>query len=449
MFQSGISSNERMANWCCDSGWKRTRRSRSAWSAVVLAPLELAVLLQPGDDALLRLLLGEARELAHLLVHAAVEADDRQRRQAVVASDLKVDRVVAGRDLQRARAELGLDARVGDDRDAALDDRDDDLLADRVAVALVVRMDGDGDVGEDRGRPDGRDRDRSAPVDERVPGVRERVVHLLVDDLEVGDRRLVERAPVDDPVRAVDPPLLPEVDEERHDCLDVLVVHREALARVVERGAEAAELAHDRAPRLLEVAPDALDELLAAELLARGALERELLLDDVLCGDPRVVVARLPERVVALHPVPADEEVLDRAVERVPHVERARDVRRRHGDDVRLVAPLARAGAVEPFRLPALLPALLDAFRSVERVHGGHSTVAPAPLRRRAATRVVGGWGALARGASGQTAVAVGQPGRPQGARPAQSKSSSSSRKLRRRFFRGGSCRPAGCGWPR
>ena len=33
MFQSGISSSERIANWCCDSGWKRTRRSWSAASA--------------------------------------------------------------------------------------------------------------------------------------------------------------------------------------------------------------------------------------------------------------------------------------------------------------------------------------------------------------------------------------------------------------------------------
>ena len=60
--------------------------------------------------------------------------------------------IVARRDLQRARAELGLDARVRDHRDAPPDDRDDDLLADRVGVARVVRVHGDRDVGEDRRR---------------------------------------------------------------------------------------------------------------------------------------------------------------------------------------------------------------------------------------------------------------------------------------------------------
>jgi hypothetical protein len=84
-----------------------------------------------------------------------------------------------------------------------------------------------------------------------------------------------------------------------------------------------------------------------------------------------MVVAGLPERVVALHAVPPDEHVLDRAVERVPHVQLARHVRRRHADDVRVVATLAGAGPVEPLLLPGPLPALLDTLRAVERLHGG------------------------------------------------------------------------------
>ena len=287
----------------------------------------------------------------------------------MVAADLEVGWIVAGRDLERAGAELGLDAGVRDHRDRPLHVGDDHLLADRVPVALVVGMDGDRDVGEDRRRPHGRDRDRAGAVREGVAGVRERVVHVDVLDLEVGDRRLVERAPVDDPLGAIDPPPLPEVDEEAHHRLDVGVVHREALAAVVERGAEAAELAHDRPAGLLEVAPDPLDERLAAELLARRPLLRELLLDDVLGRDAGVVVARLPERVEAAHPVPADQDVLERAVQGMAHVQRTGHVRRRHADDERLVAALAGAGPVETLGLPGPLPALLDAFRPVQRLH--------------------------------------------------------------------------------
>ena len=192
----------------------------------------------------------------------------------------------------------------------------------------------------------------------------------------------MEGAPVDEPVRAIEPPALPEVDEEAHHRLDVVLVHREALAAVVHRCPEAAELAHDRAAGLVEVRPDALDERLPAELLARRSLRRELLLDHVLGRDPGMVVARLPERVEPAQPVPADQHVLDRPVERVAHVQRAGYVGRRHADDERLVAPRARAGRVEALFLPDALPALLHAFGLVERLH---RAIVGAGVRRRSA----------------------------------------------------------------
>ena len=142
--------------------------------------------------------------------------------EPVVAADLEVDGVVARRDLERAGAELRVDALVGDHRHAALDDGHDDLAPDRVAVALVVGMHRHRDVGEDRRRAHGRDRDRALAVGERVANVvRACRRRLDVLDLEVRDRRLVVRAPVDDPVRAVDPARFPETDEERHHRLDV------------------------------------------------------------------------------------------------------------------------------------------------------------------------------------------------------------------------------------
>src|SRR5581483_8772827 len=131
-----------------------------------------------------------------------------------------------------------------------------------------------------------------------------------------------------------------------------------------------------------EPGPGTLEERLAADLLARGALGDELLLDHVLRGDARVVVAGLPERVEASHPVPADERVLDRAVERVAHVQLAGDVRRRHADDERLLAPRAGAGLVEALVLPGALPALLDAVRVVPWLHARQRTAGSDPAPR-------------------------------------------------------------------
>ena len=85
---------------------------------VALSLLELVVLLQPRDDSLVGLGLGQARELARLLVQPAVRPDHGQRREAVVGADREVDGVVPGRHLERPRAEPELDALVGDHRHA-------------------------------------------------------------------------------------------------------------------------------------------------------------------------------------------------------------------------------------------------------------------------------------------------------------------------------------------
>ncbi len=315
-----------------------------------------------------RLVLREAGELARGVVHAAVRPDHGQLGKPVVAADREVGRVVARRDLQRAGPELHLDALVGDDRDMPLDERDDDLLADEIAVALVVGMHRDGDVGEDRRRPHRRDRDVAGAVGERVLDRRERVVHVDVHELEIGEGRLVVRAPVDDPVVAVDPAALVEVDEPPHDGADVAVVHREADAPVVHRRAHAAELVDDVAAVLVEPLPHARDERVAADLLAARPLALERLLDDVLRRDAGVVVAGLDEDVVALHPLPARERVTERELQRVAEMEVAGDVRRREAVDPALTRRVG-VGRIEAFLFPCLLPALFDALRLVKRVH--------------------------------------------------------------------------------
>ena len=70
----------------------------------------------------------------------------------------------------------------------------------------------------------------------------------------------------------------------------------------------------------------------------------ELALDDHLRGDAGMVHARLPEHVLAAHALEADQDVLQRVVERMPHMQRAGDVGRRDDDREGLGAGLG-AGA--------------------------------------------------------------------------------------------------------
>jgi hypothetical protein len=68
-----------------------------------------------------------------------------------------------------------------------------------------------------------------------------------------------------------------------------------------------------------------------------------------------------PQRVLALHPRVAGQDVLQRIVERMADVERAGNVRRRHDDGEGLgVAPLR---AEQPLPFPMFIPAGLDRAR--------------------------------------------------------------------------------------
>ena len=316
---------------------------------------------QDLDDPAVGLGLGKPRECARVLVHVPVEPDHGELREPVRLPDVEVHRIVARGDLDRAGAELGIDTIVRDDRDAPLGDGHDRLLPDEVAVALVVRMHRDGDVREHGRRAHRGNRELAFALRKGIANRVQGVVLVEMIDLEVGDRAGAARTPVDDSVRAIQEAPVVQVHEVPEHRPDVRLVHREALAPVVERRSEPAELPHDHAAVVVEPLPRPLDERVTSELVPAESLLRELALDDVLCRDSRVVVSGLPEHRKAAHAVPADEQVLDRRVQRVPHVQIAGHVRRRDRDHEGLAFGI-RLGLVQALRLPRLLPARFDAL---------------------------------------------------------------------------------------
>ena len=79
----------------------------------------------------------------------------------------------------------------------------------------------------------------------------------------------------------------------------------------------------------------------------------KLPLDKALGRDAGVIRPRLPEHVASAHPLETGQDVLQRVVERVPHMQRSRHVRRRDHDGKRLCLWifLERSPRAEGFRL--------------------------------------------------------------------------------------------------
>ena len=292
-----------------------------------------------------------------VLVHRAVEVHHVDGVEAVALADLEVVVVVAGRHLQGARAELRVHGVVGDHRQEAAQNRKHGRAADQVGVPVVVRVHGDRRVAQQRLRPGRRYRQVVVAVLQPVPQVVERGALIAVLHLQVGQRRRASRAPVDDPLAAVDQPFAVQVDERGAHRLARALVQGEAPPRPVAGRPQALDLLVDTIAVLVDPLPDQLDEGIAPDVVSRLVVRGELPLDHHLCGDAGVVGAGQVEGRVADHPVPADHQVLQRGHQRVPHVELAGDVRGRHDDDVGLL------GAVDDGReVPALHPGVVDAL---------------------------------------------------------------------------------------
>ncbi len=150
-------------------------------------------------------------------------------------------------------------------------------------------------------------------------------------DLEVGNGGQELRVPIDQALVLVDQAGAVEVDEDLAHGARQSLVHGEAEPRPVAGAAEPLELADDGVARLLLPLPDAADERLAPERAAVRLLPlHQLALDHHLGGDAGVIGAGLPQHVAPAHALEAHQNVLQRVVEGVPHMERARHVRGRN-----------------------------------------------------------------------------------------------------------------------
>ena len=176
----------------------------------------------------------------------------------------------------------------------------------------------------------------------------------------VGKRGTADRAPVYKAAALVDKPLVVEAQEVLLYGLVAAFVHGKALAAPVA-GCTHLALLHGNAVAVLFLpCPGALKKFLAAELFFGLAFFFLYLIDYLyLCGYAGVVCARQPQGAVALHPLKADQNILQGRVHCVAHMELTSDVWRRHHYGERLFVGVLVRGKLAGF-LPSLVDAVLE-----------------------------------------------------------------------------------------
>ena len=282
---------------------------------------EIALLLEVGHDGLARLVAIHAVVLSAVYyLRILVNAEDLLK--IVSEADLIVVRVVAGRHFDSARAEAKLNILVGNDGELSADQRQDGVLADKVLIALVIGVNGNAGVAEHGLGTCGRDDELLVRILDGVSYVPERAGHILVLDLGVGKRRTALGTPVDDAAALIDKSLFVQLAECFAHALCACFVHRERASVPIAGCAEHLLLLNDAVAVFVLPFPNAVEEFLAAEVIARKAfLNTKLLFDLYLRRDAGVIGAGKPKCGIALHALIARQYILQGRVKRVTHVQ--------------------------------------------------------------------------------------------------------------------------------
>ncbi len=196
-------------------------------------------------------------------------------------------------------------------------------------------------------------------VDHRVLKVPKVALHRLVKYLIIAHGGLQERVPIHEPLTAIDFSVLEQPEEPLSHCPRALIVEREPRALPITTATKLTKLAENAGFILILPFPNALHEPFAAQVVARFLLFLEQPpLDHRLRRNAGMIGAWHPQRIKPLHPLHADENILQRIIQRVPNVKCPRHIRRRNHDRIwrtRIIGLGMKVTAILPEAVPLLL----------------------------------------------------------------------------------------------
>ena len=281
---------------------------------------------------------------------------------------VEIVRIVRRRHLHRAGTKRRIDVLVGKEGNLPVDDGENQHPPHHAPVTLVVGVNGHARIAKHRLRARRGDLHVVLTIGELVAQMPELPALRLMLYLNVRKRRMAAGAPIRNACPLVDQPFLIKAHEDLAHRSAAPLVHGKPLPLPIAGRAEGTELGHDAAAELLLPRPDPLQKLFPPQIIARQALFPQGLLHLRLGGDARVIAPRHPERIVALHTAPANENILQRIVHGVSHVELPRHIGRRNDDAVRRLLRLCLR-MKEPVFLPIRIPFLFKRLRIIHLRH--------------------------------------------------------------------------------
>ena len=257
--------------------------------------------------------------------------------------------------------------RIGNDWDQTPVHRDLHPFANQMCVTFVGGMNANGGIPEHRFGSRGTERNPfpgrlSRLVDHRIVHRPEVAVDLFLIDFVVRNGGLQKRIPIHQPLATIDQTVFEHLEERLPYGARTDFVQREPHPPPVTACPNALQLAEN--PFLVRIfpGPDPLHQGFAADVVASQSLFLEHpFFHDRLRGNPRMIGPWHPQGFIPLHPPPTRQQILQCAVECMPHVQGSRHIwQRNHNDMWGFGVRITRLGSIRikvTTRLPIRKPA--------------------------------------------------------------------------------------------
>ena len=173
----------------------------------------------------------------------------------------------------------------------------------------------------------------------------------------VGDGSLAYGTPVDNTGTFVDVSLLIELAEYLQHCIGTALIHGKPFPVPVCRRTQLVELVNDPGTIFFSPVPAFLQESLPAQICLFNAFFFQFVDYLNLCGNCRMVRTRLPESLIALHSLIADQDILHGIIQGMAHMQLSRNIWRRHHNGKWLFAPVylrMKIFLLQPFLIKAV-----------------------------------------------------------------------------------------------
>ena len=277
----------------------------------------------------------------------------------------KVVGVVGGSDFYNAGAEFHINIFVGDNRDFPADKGKNQGFAHELRVTLVLGVYRNGGIAEKGFRTGCGKLQPAGAVGKGIAQVPEMTGLILVLNLRIGNGGFAAGTPVYNALAAVDKSLFVKVGKYLANGFAAALVKGKALSFPVAGAAQLFKLTDDGAAVFFFPVPCSFKEAFAPDGLFGKTLGTHIFNNFNLGGDGSVIRSGKPKRLVTLHTLHTNENVLNGFIHGVTHMKLAGDVWRRnyYGEGLFI-------GVYLCVEVSAVKPKLINAAFHLRRVVG-------------------------------------------------------------------------------